>query len=193
MEMGKPRIYLLTYVLILGVFILLAGCSQYGVQKLASKYVDEAIYGVSPSTYIINISLKNTAAPLCRVYYCQNKTSGSFFFADTSLIGGNCSYVDVDPLNKSDIEKVTDMQKDDSTFIQNLGLGQGPTFADFNTAMEYCANSYKYAVQVIEGNNKSYLDFPLEGFQASCTLEANIMPIYILYNKERDSDGRGTP
>jgi len=110
-------------------------------------------------------------------------TSSIGFRADTSLIGGNCSF---SVCNQSSFfELAKNLQSGSFDRIPAFFfVGQGSTFIDFEQANSYCNNTMKLAVDWLVGKDGEAPAIPAAR-RAQCYLGHGVIPLYIYY-----SDGK---
>ena len=185
------------YKLVLGrlfitLLIVLAGCihpANTALDKF-SAYFESSNYGS-----LVNITdIKVDYHPFCQAFVCHNATSKGFFgvVEGSSLIGGNCSILRF-PYNSTGLVNFTNNTIKNPEFkVRELGLGGGPTPADFNEGTLYCNNSYTYSEIVLKAEGGNYL-FPPSAASTSCFLDKNVIPIYLLYKENPHGNKTYTP
>ncbi|MEM4296313.1 MAG: hypothetical protein QXP22_01885 [Candidatus Anstonellales archaeon] len=172
--------------------LFLFGCTTIeGEARLfGENYLAQTIYDN------LNVSIAQpTSDNLCYLFACTNKTARRFFFfTDTSLVNGNCSFLTMNASNLSDVKKFLEELNRTKTRARPFGLAQGPKIIDFNEANAYCNYSYTYSVRFITGDNNGYAR-PLGTKQnIGCMLSANVIPFFAFYNKDGlDTNYYGSP
>ncbi len=177
----------------------LIGCTQNFIESEAKKFGMNVINGsifealnVSINKSLMDTMLNNSS---CTFFICINKTAKRFFiFTDTSLVNANCSFVSINISNFSLYsEFLENLSKDKNIKIRPFGFGHGPTLSDFNEANAYCNYSYSYSIRFIIGNNSGYVKPISLKPSVLCVLEANVIPIFVFYNKDASRDIYGEP
>jgi len=177
----------------------LIGCTQNFIESEAKKFGINVINGsifealnVSINKSLMDTMLNNSS---CTFFICINKTAKRFFiFTDTSLVNANCSFVSINVSNFSLYsEFLENLSKDKNIKIRPFGFGHGPTLSDFNEANAYCNYSYSYSIRFIIGNNSGYVKPISLKPSVLCVLEANVIPIFVFYNKDPSRDIYGEP
>jgi len=192
---SSVKLYSLIFIL-----IFLFGCTQQQnpikeeAEKFGQVMVGNSIFDNIEFKIDRNAIEQQINNSTCYLFLCQNKTTGFFIFTDTSLINGNCSFVAVNASDEKNVSDFYDMINDSSDLvIRPFGFGQGPRAIDFNEANAYCNYSYSYSIRFVIGNNDGYIKPLSLKPQALCSLQANVIPMFVFYNKEGVEDKYGKP
>jgi len=113
---------------------------------------------------------------------CKNHTS-IIPFVESSLSDGECNFSSA---NTSDAAVFYGyLESLDDTTLRFFMIGQGPGFLSFQQANQYCNGSLKMAVKWVTWD-ASYAPVIPEKSKASCFLDRNVIPVYLLYSKGQD-------
>ncbi|MCX6773626.1 MAG: hypothetical protein NTY68_01345 [Candidatus Micrarchaeota archaeon] len=183
-----------TVFLIVLALVLSFGCIGNMIGQSTGQYLNQSmtVTDIQDNSTEVNANTKNGS---CYLFICQNQTKTTlggwlkkyFYYSwryweffDPSLIGGSCWLQNVTLENR---EEIFANWSEGIYNPREVGIGQGLTFADFNTANLYCNNSLRYSLKLVRTmGSPSYLFSPKAYAGAACFLDKSVIPIYILYN-----------
>jgi len=173
-------------VIILGLLIL-SGCT--GISGGADSYTSE---------YIENLERLPAASPeeeckvgACACMLCEKGPSilGLDFDDEelphflSSFVGGRCVFdYECNTTRFQEHANKESALSSEGYVLRQFMIGQGPSFADFGTANEWCNDGLSMAVHWLIGSSTREYDLPDAG-RAICMLDKGVLPVYVLYSR----------
>ncbi len=158
--------------------LLLSGCVLYNY-RTGEVLSDTAKLKVSDGT--IDLSTTNTCSELnvsqpCSCMVCKNKTSGTWFWYESSLKEGECRF---DNCNATSFAETVKNGK--SIQPRYFMIGEGPSFASAKAAFPYCNYSFQLATKWMKAAAPGSAPRMQSPSRAACWLDRGILPVYIYY------------
>ena len=177
------------FISLLFLSLLLLGCTNTPTNEYLAKFKPESVpvFNFSdPSSFCTNNN--------CSCYTCENDSYNPLFAIvfDPSLKNGECHLISC--TSEEEFDKLADFNSGDESsnpffdkeFMKYFMLGQGPSFAEFQIANEYCNNSMSFSVRWLDGRDDEY---PIPSYiRAECFLDKSVLPVYLLYSDNKHVD-----
>lgn len=171
---------IIVFVLFLGLFLFLSGCTAS-----MDSYVAEDTPAKIEKINFMEKATKECEDTKCYCLICENKTVDNWYGGTTvaSLVGGNCylkSDCTFDETKQTGVSKLLNDNK--NAAVRPFMIGTGTTFSDLTVSNAFCQNGQDLAVKWVWGANGD--DYPIpEPDRATCLLEKNVIPMYVLYSE----------